>query len=183
MGVVVRWSVPAREGEQMPMHSNGQDWLVSWHRADDAPAGKPHGAAGVCLGPEGELVQISPDGRSSGFPAGRPEGEETIEETLRREMREEACVEVLAPRLLGYSRGECVQGHELGLVLVRSFWRADVRIDALGAGVRDRASADRSGRESHALRPRRGRFRHADILSRPGRGRRRPSRTIRLLRR
>ena len=45
-------------------------------------------------------------------------------------MREEACVEVLEARLLGYSRGECVQGHERGLVLVRSFWRADVRIDA-----------------------------------------------------
>ena len=129
-GVVVCWNVPAREGEQMPMHSNGQDWLVSWHRPDNAPAGKPHGAAGVCVGPEGELVLISPDGRWWGFPAGRPEGEETIEETLRREMREEACAEVLDARLLGYSRGECVQGHEYGLVLVRSFWRADVRIDA-----------------------------------------------------
>jgi hypothetical protein len=45
-------------------------------------------------------------------------------------MREEACVEVLEARLLGYSRGERVKGHEYGLVLVRSFWRADVRLDA-----------------------------------------------------
>ena len=62
------------------------------------------------------------------LPAGRPEGEETLEETLRRELREEACVEVLTARLLGYTRGKCVQGHEQGLVLVRSVWRADVRI-------------------------------------------------------
>ena len=112
------------------MRSDAQDWLVSWHRPDGAPAGKPHGAAGVCVGPHGELVLISPDGQWWGFPAGRPEGDETFEETLRREMREEACVEVLEARLLGYSRGQCVQGREYGLVLVRSFWRADVRIYA-----------------------------------------------------
>ena len=114
----------------MLMHADGQDWLVAWHGPDEVPPGTPHGAAGVCVGPEGQLVLIGPDGRGWTFPAGRPEGDETDEETLRREMREEACVEVLEARLLGYSRGECVQGHEQGLVLVRSFWRADVRIDA-----------------------------------------------------
>jgi len=113
----------------MPMRANEQDWLVSWHGPDEAPMGKPHGAAGVCVGPEGQLVLISLDGRWWGFPAGRPEGDETNEETLRREMHEEACVEVLEARLLGYSRGECVKGHEHGLVLVRSFWRADVGIN------------------------------------------------------
>ncbi len=116
-------TVPALEGERMSMRADGQDWWVSWHGPAEAPPGTPHGAAGVCVGPEGELVLISPDGREWTFPAGRPEGDETHEETLRRELREEACVEVLEARLLGYSRGECVQGHELGLVLVRSFWR------------------------------------------------------------
>ena len=43
-------------------------------------------------------------------------------------MREEACVEVTAARLLGYSRGECVEGEEVGLILVRSLWRADVTV-------------------------------------------------------
>lgn len=100
-----------------------------WHGPAEAPPGTPHGAAGVCVGPEGELVLISPDGREWTFPAGRPEGDETDQETLRREVPEEACVEVLEARPLGFSRGECVQGHELGLVLVSSFWRADVRID------------------------------------------------------
>lgn len=43
-------------------------------------------------------------------------------------MREEACVEVTASRLLGYVRSECIRGKEVGLVLVRSLWRADVTI-------------------------------------------------------
>jgi 8-oxo-dGTP pyrophosphatase MutT (NUDIX family) len=122
-------TAPALEGERMPMRADGQDWWVSWHGPADAPPGTPHGAAGVCVGSEGEVVLISLDGRDWTFPAGRPEGDETPEETLHRELREEACVEVLEARLLGFSRGECVQGYELGLVLVRSFWRADVRID------------------------------------------------------
>ena len=121
-------AVPARDRERMPMHANGQEWLVSWHAPDDEPAGTLHWAAGVCVGPEGELVLVSADGLQWELPAGRPEGEETFEGTLRREVREEACVEVLTARLLGYTRGKCVQGHEQGLVLVRSVWRADVRI-------------------------------------------------------
>jgi hypothetical protein len=31
---------------------------VSWHTPDDEPVGAPHGAAGVCIGPEGELVLV-----------------------------------------------------------------------------------------------------------------------------
>ena len=120
--------VPARDRERMPMHADGQEWLVSWHSPDDEPVGAPHGAAGVCVGPDDELVLVSADGRRWELPAGRPEGEETLEETLRRGLREEACVEVLTARLLGYTRGKCVQGREQGLVLVRSVWRADVRI-------------------------------------------------------
>lgn len=32
------------------------------------------------------------------------------------------------PRLLGFTRGECVTGPERGRVLVRSAWRADVEL-------------------------------------------------------
>ncbi|MFC5830600.1 NUDIX hydrolase [Nonomuraea insulae] len=120
--------VPAHDGERMLTHSNGQDWLVSWHPVDDPQEGKPHGAAGICVTAAKEMVLISHDGEHWGFPAGRPEGTETIEETLRREMLEEACVTVIGSRLLGYSRSECVRGHELGLVLIRSYWRAEVRL-------------------------------------------------------
>lgn len=33
-------------------------------------------------------------------------------------------------RLLGFSRGVCVRGHEAGRVLVRAHWLAQVRVDA-----------------------------------------------------
>jgi hypothetical protein len=45
----------------MPLHSSGQDWLVSWHPADDPPRGRPHGAAGICVAGD-DLVLISHDG-------------------------------------------------------------------------------------------------------------------------
>jgi 8-oxo-dGTP pyrophosphatase MutT (NUDIX family) len=124
----VSWSIPARDREQMPTHSGGQDWLVSWHLPDDPPAGRPHGAAGVCVAGD-QLVLISHDGVHWGFPAGRPDGDESIEETLRREMWEEACVRVFGARMLGFARSECVGGHEAGLILVRSYWRAEVEIE------------------------------------------------------
>ncbi len=76
-----------------------------------------------------QLVLVSHDGVHWGFPTGRPEGNESIEETLHREMREEACVHVVSARLLGFARGECVEGHEEGLVLVRSYWRAEVEME------------------------------------------------------
>jgi ADP-ribose pyrophosphatase YjhB (NUDIX family) len=119
--------VPAVPGESMPQHSGGQDWIVSWHEPAAEPAGKPHGAAGVCVAGD-RLVLIGPDGVHWGFPAGRPEGDETVEQTLRRELAEEACVDVTAERLLGYARSQCVAGREAGLVLVRSYWRADVTV-------------------------------------------------------
>ena len=45
---------------------------------------------------------------------------------MRREVREEACVEVDKAKLLGFAQSQCIEGHEKGLVLVRSFWLARV---------------------------------------------------------
>jgi ADP-ribose pyrophosphatase YjhB (NUDIX family) len=64
-----------------------------------------------------------------GLPGGRPEPGEDWAATLRREVREEACATVTDSRLLGFSRGACLRGPEAGLVLVRAFWRAQVRLD------------------------------------------------------
>ncbi len=74
------------------------------------------------------IVLISQDGASWDFPAGRPEGTESWEQTLHREMLEEACAVVNDGRLLGFSRGRCIEGSEQGLVLVRSIWLAKVRL-------------------------------------------------------
>ena len=72
------------------------------------------------------LVLISHNGCDWDFPAGRPQGNENWERTLRREVLEEACATVGDARLLGFACGRCTHGHEEGLVLVRSFWLADV---------------------------------------------------------
>lgn len=117
----------ARDDEVMPAAVGGQHWLTSWHAADARPEGRNHGAAGICVDGQ-DLALISPDEVHWGFPAGRPEGAETLRETLAREMLEEACAEVVDARLLGFARSRCVQGHERGLVLIRSYWLARVRI-------------------------------------------------------
>jgi len=118
----------AADGVQIPVWSGGQQWLVSWHPPPDPPDGTPHGAAGVCVTPDGNIVVISPDGTIWDLPAGRPEPGESWEQTLRREMDEEACATVVSTRLLGFTRGQCVAGPECGRVLVRSVWRADVQL-------------------------------------------------------
>jgi 8-oxo-dGTP pyrophosphatase MutT (NUDIX family) len=110
----------------------GHDWISSWHPPPTAPDGIPHGAAGICVTPSGEVVLISGDGVRWDLPAGRPEGDETLEQTLRREMLEEACATVVDARLLGFYRSACVSGPETGRVLFRSFWLANV---VLGAWV------------------------------------------------
>lgn len=111
---------------------NGGTWIVSWHPPPEIPDGTPHGAAGICVTPCGEIVLITPniDQARWDLPAGRPEGDETLEETLRREVREEACAEVTATRLLGHARSVCITGPQTGKVLVRSIWRAEVTLES-----------------------------------------------------
>lgn len=119
----------AADGEQFAVKDlAGQDVLVSWHPAQFPPPGQRHGSAGICVTPTGDVVLISAR-VGWDLPAGRPEGDEDWRETLDREMLEEACARVESARLLGFVRGECVKGHEAGLVLVRSVWRADVTLD------------------------------------------------------
>lgn len=129
-------SRPATEYETFQVETGGQDVLVTWFPPRDVPEGQRHGAGGICLTDNGEVVLATHDGETWGFPAGRPEGSESWEETLRREMREEACVEVREAKLLGFSRGECIRGHEKGLVLVRSIWLAKVELGNLSVYFR-----------------------------------------------
>src|SRR3954469_3253949 len=114
--------------DEFEVRTDGQRWLVSWHSSGDAPDGKPHGSAGICVTDQNEVVLISSDGRAWDFPAGRPEVGEDWEQTLRREVLEEACAVVTRARLLGFSRGRCVEGAESRLVLVRAVWWAEVRL-------------------------------------------------------
>ena len=117
-----------KEYEEFQVETGGQDVLSTWFPSHDVPKGKRHGSAGICVTDNGEVVLITQDGRSWGFPGGRPESSESWEGTMRREVREEACVEVTDAKLLGFSRGECIRGPEKGLVLVRSFWLAKVQL-------------------------------------------------------
>jgi ADP-ribose pyrophosphatase YjhB (NUDIX family) len=117
------------DGEEIDLHANQQEWRLSWHPPTQLPTGKAHGSAGICVTAANEIVLVSGDGARWDLPAGRPEGAETWEQTLRREVHEEACAIVGEARLLGFSRGRCVRGHEEGLVLVRSFWLAEVLLE------------------------------------------------------
>lgn len=117
-----------QDGEEVAAWGNDQEWRVSWHLPLAPPEGTPHGASGVCVTGDGKIVLISRDGKLWGLPGGRTEGTETWEECLRREMHEEACATVVGAKLLGFSRSVCIAGTEKDLVLVRSFWRAEVEL-------------------------------------------------------
>jgi len=125
--------IAARDGEEIvcragEAQSNHQDWIASWHSPPIPPNGTPHGSSGLCVTGDGEIVLISEDGERWDLPGGRPEGHETWEETLRREVREEACATIGHARLLGFCRSACVAGPQMGQVLVRSLWRAEVEL-------------------------------------------------------
>lgn len=117
----------AGDGRDLLVPSNGEDWRVGWYPPPDPPPGTPHGAAGVCVSGD-RIVLVSSDGQRWGLPGGRPEQGERWVATLRREVGEEACAVVEGARLLGFTRGRCVRGPEKGLVLVRSMWLAEVRL-------------------------------------------------------
>jgi ADP-ribose pyrophosphatase YjhB (NUDIX family) len=117
----------ARNAHDLRVSSNGGDWRVGWYPPPDPPPGTPHGAAAVCVNAD-QVVLVSNDGRRWGLPGGRPEQGERWLDTLRREVAEEACAEVKCARLLGFTRGICLRGPEEGLILVRSMWRAEVRL-------------------------------------------------------
>jgi ADP-ribose pyrophosphatase YjhB (NUDIX family) len=106
-----------------------QDWRVAWYPPPDPPPGTRHGAEAVCV-TGNRIVLVSRDGQRWGLPAGRSEEHEDWADTLRREVREEACADVASCRLLGFSRGVCARGPQEGLVLVRSHWRAQVRVQS-----------------------------------------------------
>lgn len=115
------------DGQEIEIETAGQHWAVSWHSPPNAPDGRRHGSAGLCVSGD-DLVLVTHDGVNWDFPAGRPEGNESWEETLHREMLEEACAVITQARMLGFSRGHCVAGDEKNLVLVRSIWLAQVRL-------------------------------------------------------
>ncbi|WP_405736154.1 NUDIX domain-containing protein [Streptomyces sp. NBC_01537] len=118
----------AEDGVEWSVISDGHEWRVAWHPPPDPPPGTGHGSAGICVVGD-RAVLVTSDGRRWGLPGGRPEPGEDWLATLRREVGEEACATVVEARLLGYSRGACLQGPEAGLVLVRSLWLAQVTLD------------------------------------------------------
>lgn len=120
--------IAAHDGEDVIVQSRDQKWAASWHPPLSPPDGTPHGASAICVTGDAKIVLIGPDGERWGLPGGRPEGTETWEETLRREVYEEACATVEQARLLGFSRSLCMAGPQKDLVLVRSFWRAEVQL-------------------------------------------------------
>ena len=110
------------------INSQQQTWQVVWYPAAAEPTGKAHGAAGICLTPEQQVIVVSQNGLDWDIPAGRSEIGESWESTLRREVAEEACTKVQSAQLLGFCQSQCLTGIEQGLVLVRSFWLAQVQI-------------------------------------------------------
>jgi hypothetical protein len=69
------------------------------------------------------------DGQRWGLPGGRPQPHERWADTLVPEVWGEAGAQVTTSRLLGFTRGVCLRGLEKELVLVRSLWRAEVRLE------------------------------------------------------
>lgn len=117
-----------KDGEVITSRRAGQEWRVSWHLPGEPPAGTSHGSVGMCFVSGQQIVLICRDGESWGLQGGRPEGNETWRETLCREVREEACATVMAARLLGFSRSQCVSGWQQGTILIRAYWRVTMEL-------------------------------------------------------
>ena len=110
------------------INTHQQTWQVVWYSTAAEPTVKAHGSAGICLTPEQQVIVVSQNGLDWDVPAGRSEIGESWEATLRREVAEEACAKVQSAKLLGFCQSQCLTGVEQGLVLVRSFWLAQVQI-------------------------------------------------------
>ncbi|MFI6503863.1 NUDIX domain-containing protein [Nonomuraea typhae] len=117
----------AQDGRAWPVTSHGQDWQIAWLPPPDPPEGISHGSAAVCFSGD-QVVLVSDGDERWGMPGGRPEAGETWVDVLVREVLEEACADVTAQRLIGYSRGSCVRGPEQGRILVRAWWVATVEL-------------------------------------------------------
>jgi 8-oxo-dGTP pyrophosphatase MutT (NUDIX family) len=118
----------AGSGEEFAVVANGGEWLTAWRPPVAPPEGVAHGASGICVTDDGDVILISQHNDRWEWPGGRPEGTETWEETFRREMLEETCSVVREATLLGFCRSRCLTGHEKGLALVRSVWRGTVDV-------------------------------------------------------
>lgn len=116
------------DGEEITITSRGHTWKVAWYPPSAVPEGVHHGAAGLCLTTDQQLILISPDGDSWDLPAGRPEGKESWEQTLYREVREEACATVICARLLGFTGGYRIDLGPPGDRLLRAVYLAQVEL-------------------------------------------------------
>jgi len=45
--------------EELPIETDDQTWVISWHPPPTAPLGRPEGSSGVCVTDTGEIVIIS----------------------------------------------------------------------------------------------------------------------------
>lgn len=123
----------AQDGQQYRFNNNGHEWNIAWHPPDSEPDGTPYGSGAICFTPstetDGEIIIGSHDGESWEVPAGRPDPGENWRATLDREVFEEACARIEEAELVGFMRGECLAGPDLGLVHVRSLWAALVTLE------------------------------------------------------
>jgi ADP-ribose pyrophosphatase YjhB (NUDIX family) len=119
----------AQDAIAWQVSSGAEQWRIAWYPPPDPPEGMPHGSSAVAWADD-QVVLISSDGDHWGFPGGRPEDGEGWLDVLRREIQEEACATVTGQRLLGFSKGQCIEGEHFGLVLVRAWWSATVDLEA-----------------------------------------------------
>lgn len=118
----------AADREEMPVPADGGDWRMAWHPPVETPPGEPYEANAFCVTSEGDVVLVSEDDRHWVWPGGQPRYSESWQQALRRGLLEQACVTVTDMRLLGFVRSRCVSGEELGFVLVRTVWFAQVAV-------------------------------------------------------